>query len=71
MHWLLVIEHKIMTNPEELKKAMDYIQKEIKSEGKLFKIDVVKKFKLEEFQQAFDIYQKISSAGKVVILPNP
>lgn len=71
MHWLLVTEHKIVKDPEEAKKAFEYISKDIKSGGKLFKIDIVKRFKLDEYKEAFECYRKVSSTGKVVILPNP
>lgn len=66
-----VTGHKIIQNPEERKKALGYIQKDVKEGGKFFKINVVKRFKLEEFKNAFDTFKTVASTGKVVITPNP
>lgn len=66
-----VTGYKIIKDPEERKKALEYIQKDVKEGGKFFKIKVVKRFNLDEFKTAFDTYRTVASIGKVVITPNP
>eukprot|EP00826_Nyctotherus_ovalis_P034450 TRINITY_DN2876_c0_g1_i23.p1 TRINITY_DN2876_c0_g1~~TRINITY_DN2876_c0_g1_i23.p1 ORF type:complete len:343 (+),score=85.16 TRINITY_DN2876_c0_g1_i23:161-1189(+) len=71
MYWFLVTDHEIVKKPEELKKAMDYISKDINSGGDLFKINIFKRFNLDQFKEAFAEYKKVASIGKMVITPNP
>lgn len=71
LQWFSVTDYKIIKDPEERKKALEYIQKDVKEGGKLFKINVVKRFTLDEFKTAFETYTKVASTGKVIITPNP
>eukprot|EP00826_Nyctotherus_ovalis_P045593 TRINITY_DN5062_c0_g1_i2.p2 TRINITY_DN5062_c0_g1~~TRINITY_DN5062_c0_g1_i2.p2 ORF type:complete len:200 (+),score=50.15 TRINITY_DN5062_c0_g1_i2:2124-2723(+) len=66
-----VFECKVIKDPEERRKAFDYIQKDVEEGGKLFKINVLEKFTLDEFKTAFETYAKVASTGKIIITPNP
>ncbi len=65
-----VMSHKLMTDPEERKKAMEFIREDAATGGKLFKLAVAKRFRLDEFKEALDTYRRVAALGKVVLLPN-
>lgn len=71
LHWLESPNHKVIKDPEEFKKSMEFIAKDVKNGGELFRAVVAKKFRLDEFKEAFAAYGKLSSTGRVLLLPNP
>ncbi len=66
-----VMKDKIMTDPEEKKRALDVISNDIKAGGPLFKLTVARKYHLDEYKTGLEVYKKIATQGKVVFLPNP
>eukprot|EP01022_Parablepharisma_sp_SALTPOND_P014117 TRINITY_DN18_c0_g1_i2.p1 TRINITY_DN18_c0_g1~~TRINITY_DN18_c0_g1_i2.p1 ORF type:complete len:527 (-),score=52.11 TRINITY_DN18_c0_g1_i2:1813-3393(-) len=61
---------KVFNDAKEYKKAMGYIQEDVNNGGKLFKLNVMGKYKLEEFAEALENYKKGASQGKSIFLPN-
>jgi len=66
----IVMTDKIMSDPIERKKALEYIQNDINNHGHLFKMKIAMKYKFAEFDTALKYYKKVASAGKVILLPN-
>ncbi len=67
----VVTKDKIMTDPVEKKRALDFIRDDVNAGGHLFKLNVARKFHLDEFKTALEVYKKLATQGKVVFLPNP
>ena len=70
IEWFSVSNDKIMNDPEEIKKALEFISNDIKKKDGLFKLNVVKKLKLDDVKTAFEIYKTVASKGKCIFVPN-
>jgi len=52
------------------KKYMDFIFEDIKNKDSIFRPVIIKRFKLEDWKDAFENFQKCATQGKYVFIPN-
>jgi len=68
--WFLVGMDKIMADPTQKANAVKFIQDDVNKGGQYFKINVVAKYKLDEFKTALVEHMKTATKGKTVFTPN-
>ncbi len=70
VQWYSFMTDKTMTDPEERRKAVEFLREDVKNGGKFFGITVVRKAGLAEFEDALGNYGKTATVGKTIFVPS-